>query len=180
MERRESESSDSGLADEITANRNAGLSHLAQTLQKALADAEPTPGGLNQRHPDFAALAVKIGRAIGREAETVAALRQAEQDKSLFCLENDTIATALLTYLANAGQFTGTAKELAPKLQEVDADLVDKLSAKRLGKRLTALWPHLKKQLATAKHETGRGRIVTYTLKIRPNGECGEFQTHFP
>jgi hypothetical protein len=180
MERRDSESSDSALADEIAANRDAGLSHLAETLHKALADTAPTPGGLNQRHPDFAALAVRIGRAIGREAESIHALKNAEMDKSLFCLENDAIATALLSYLANAGQFTGTAAELVPKLQEVDGDLVDKLSAKRLGKRLTALWPHLKKQLATAKRETGRGRIITYTLKIRPSGECGEFQMPFP
>lgn len=61
-----------------------------------IADAEPTPGGLNQRHPDFAALAVRIGRAIGREAESIHALKSAEQDKSFFCLENDTIATAFV------------------------------------------------------------------------------------
>jgi hypothetical protein len=179
MERRESESSDSALADEIAANRDAGLSHLAETLHKALADTAPTPGGLNHRHPDFAALAVRIGRAIGREAQTVTALRQAEADKSAFCLENDAIATALLTYLANTGQFTGTAKELAPKLQEVDADLVDKLSAKRLGKRLTALWPHLKKQLAAAKQEKDRNHYTIYTLKARP-ADYAEFQMPFP
>lgn len=176
MERRESESSDSALADEIAANRNAGLSHLAETLHKALADTAPTPGGLNHRHPDFAAFAVRIGRAIDREAETVTALRQAEADKSAFCLEVDTIGAALLAYLSAAGQFTGTAAELVPKLQEVDADLVDKLSAKRLGKRLTALWPHLKKQLATAKQEKDRKSFTIYTLKAKP-AECAESET---
>jgi hypothetical protein len=183
MERRESESSDSGLADEITANRDAGLSHLAETLQKALADAEPTPGGLNMRHPDFGRFAVRIGRAIGREAEIVAALRQAEKDKSIFACENDAIAAALLAFLANAGQFTGTAAELVPKLQEIDGDLVDKLSAKRLGKRLVALWPHLKKQLATAKQEKDRKNFTVFTFKISgkaDSAECAECQTHFP
>jgi hypothetical protein len=179
MERRESESSDSALADEIAANRSAGLSHLAETLHKALADTAPTPGKLNQRHPDFAALAVKIGRAIGRETEIVAALRQAEADKSAFCLENDNIGAALLAYLSNGETFTGKAGELVPKLQEIDADLVDKLSAKRLGRRLTALWPHLKKQLATAKQEKDRNHFTIYTLKTR-SADCAEFQTHFP
>jgi hypothetical protein len=183
MERRESESSDSSLADEITANRDAGLSHLAETLHKALADTAPTPGGLNHRHPDFAALAVRIGRAIGREAETIHALQSAEQDKSLFCLENDSIATALIVYLNQAQSFTGTAAELVPKLQEIDGDLVDKLSAKRLSKRLTALWPHLKKQLATTKRETDRKGFIVFTFKTAgkaDSAEIADFQTHFP
>ena len=182
MERRDSDNSDSALADEIAANRSAGLSHLAQTIHRALADAGPTPGGLNQRHPDFATFAVRIGRAIGRETEMIAALKTAEADKSQFCLENDFVGSALLSALADGQTFTGTANELRAKLIESDTEIStlaenSKFSAKRLGKRLAALWPHMKKQLATAKHETGRGRIVTYTLKSRPSGECGEFQT---
>ena len=70
-----------------------------------------------------------------------------------------------------------TAGELREKLIAADSDLADKLSAKRLGKRLSMLWPHLEKVLATAKQETGRGRTITYTLKSRPSGECGEYQT---
>jgi hypothetical protein len=135
---------------------------------------------LNQRHPDFAAFAVRIGRAIGREVETVHALKSAEHDKSLFCLENDAIATALLAALASGETFTGTASELREKLIATDTDLADKLSAKRLGKRLSMLWPHLEKVLATAKQETGRGRVITYTLKsqqIDQSGEFGEFQS---
>jgi hypothetical protein len=176
MNRRTDETSDASLSDEIRKHRNAGLSFIARILATALADMERTPAGLNQRHPDFAAFAVKVGRAIGREAETIHALKSAELDKSLFCLENDTIATALLAALADGQTFTGTASELRDKLIATDTDLADKLSTKRLGKRLSMLWSHLEKVLATAKQETGRGRIITYTLKIRPSGECGECQ----
>jgi hypothetical protein len=182
MNRRTDETADAALLAEIREHRNAGLSFIVRTLATALADMEQTPARLNQRHPDFAAFAVKIGRAIGRPAEFIQALKSAELDKSLFCLENDSIATALLACLANVGTFTGTAGELRQKLIETDTELAaladnGKFSAKRLGKRLSMLWPHLEKVLATAKQETGRGRIITYTLKIRPSGECGEFQT---
>jgi hypothetical protein len=179
MERRGEETSDAALTEEIFAARDAGLSHIAVTLQKALADTGPTPPGLNDRHPDFAAFAVKIGRALGREAEAVAALKTAEADKSAFCLENDTIGAALLAYLADAGSFTGTAAELAPKLADVDADLKDKLSAKRLGKRLAALWPHLQTTLATATKEKDRNHFTVFTLKLR-SAEFAEFHTDFP
>jgi hypothetical protein len=94
------DASDSALSDEIQANRDAALVHIAETVASALADSRPTPAGLNQRHPDFAAFAVRIGRALNREAATVAALQSAEMDKSAFCLENDTVAAALLAYLA--------------------------------------------------------------------------------
>jgi Toprim-like len=150
MERRGDETGDAVLTEEILKHRDAGLSHIACTLQTALADSRPTPPGLNARHPDFASFAVKIGRALGREAETVTALQSAEQDKSAFCLENDGIAAALLAYLSSAGTFTGTAAELVPHLIAIDSELTERLSAKRLGKRLAALWPHLEKALPGA------------------------------
>ena len=75
MERSGGETSDAELTDEILACRNTGLSHVAFTLQKALADTGATPPNLNSRHPDFAAFAVKIGRALGRETEAIAALK---------------------------------------------------------------------------------------------------------
>jgi hypothetical protein len=169
--RAEGDTSDAALSDEITANRDAGLVHIAETVAAVLKDSQPTPTGLNQRHPDFAAFAVKIGRALGREAESIAALQSAEADKSAFCLENDTVAAALLGYLATAGTFTGTAAELAPHLVEIDGDLRDKfsgkLSVKRLGKRLAALWPHFRTQLAIAKQEKDRNHYTIYTLKAR-------------
>lgn len=68
---------------------------------------DPTPTGLNRRHPDFAAFAVRLGRALGREAEAIAALQHAEADKSAFCLENDSIGAALLAYLRAAKSLPG-------------------------------------------------------------------------
>jgi hypothetical protein len=136
----------------------------------------PTPKRLNDRHPDFAAFAVKIGRAVGRELETVDALQQAEQDKSAFCIENAAIGAALLSAL-QFGPLQGTAQDLLLKIQDADPDLKDKMSAKSLGKQLAVLWPHLEK-VFNAQRKTARGRKNLYTLSIR-NGECGEFQTPF-
>lgn len=174
--RDDKETSDAALTDEILTNRDAGLSHVAATLRAALADDAPTPCGLNKRHPDFAAFAVRLGRALGREAEAVVALRQAEADKSAFCLENDNIGAALLAYLHTAQTFNGTAAELVPKLVEVDSDLADRLSAKRLGKRLAAIWPHLQATLATAKRDKDRNHLTVFQFK---SAEFAEFQTPF-
>ena len=176
MERRGDETGDAMLSDEIAAARDGALSYVAMTLQKALADSTPTPAGLNQRHPDFATFAVKIGRALGREAQAIAALKAAEADKSAFCLENDAVGCALLAYLAGAKEFDGTAAELLPKLTETDPDLKDKLSAKRLGKRMSMLWTHLVKSLATARKEKNRLGFTVFTLR---SAECAEFQSAF-
>jgi CHC2 zinc finger len=164
MNRRNDETADSKLSDEIRENRNGALSFIAQSLSKALADNKPVPAGLNLRHPDFATLAVKIGRAIGRELQATNAITAAEKDKSLFCLENDFIASALLDYLNTAQTFTGTSAGLREKLIELDPDLQGKLSAKRLGKRLLNLWPHLERVLPVAQVEISRGRVKTYTF----------------
>lgn len=175
LARRDGETSDTKLTDQILAARDGALSHVADTLRKALADNSPTPGGLNWRHPDFAAFAVKVGRALGREAECVAALQQAEADKSVFCLENDPVAAALLAYLRVAGTFTGTAAELGPKLCEADPTLNEPrpLNPRRLGKRLSALWPHLERSLATAKKQTDRKGFSVFEFK---SAEFAEFE----
>jgi hypothetical protein len=163
--RDEEDSEEQELTDEVLAARDAGLSHIAATLQSALADTQPTPGSLNRRHPDWAAFAVKIGRALGCEAETIAALRTAEEDKSTFCLENDFVAPALLAYLRQAGGFNGTAKDLLPHLVETDPDLDDKLSARGLGKRLTSLWPHLEKQFKCTKRTSHNMLVFSFVPK---------------
>jgi hypothetical protein len=105
-------------------------------------------------------------------------LRTAEADKSAFCLENDAIGAALLAHLNGAQSFTGTAAELAPHIIAADKDLDGKLSAKRLGKRLSALWPHLQKALAVCKKEQDRTRLWRFTF--RANAEYAEFQTDIP
>lgn len=178
--RREGATADAALTAEILAKRDAGLSHVAQTLAAALADTAPTPEGLNARHPDWAAFAVKIGRALGREAEAVAAVQAAEADKSAFCLENDSIGAALLAYVRHAGSYHGSAGELVPHLVAVDTDLAERLTAKRLGKRLSALWPHVQKAFAVARRETDRNGTSVFTFKSDPSAGFAGFQTLIP
>ncbi|MEI7731682.1 MAG: hypothetical protein WCO56_19075 [Verrucomicrobiota bacterium] len=176
--RREGTTSDTALSDEIAAIRDAGLSHIVATLSKALADTSPTPDNLNARHPDFAAFAVKIGRALGRESEALAALRAAEEDKSAFCLENDSIGAALISFINNAKHFTGTANELAQKLQAIDSELCQgNLTAKRLGKRMVTLWPHIAKAFAIALKEVNRSGITIFTFETAPDAGCAGFKT---
>ena len=173
LNRREGSTAETTLSDEILAHRNAGLSWIAQTLSRALADSAAVPAGLNARHPDFAQLAVRIGRAIGCEPQAVAALQAAEADKGLFNLENDTIGAALLELL-QAGPFAGTAAELLKALVEIDPSFDGKLSAKRLAKRLSKLWPHLQ-SVANAQSERAHGGFLRYSFKKRD----GDFQTVF-
>jgi hypothetical protein len=172
MDRRTDESSDAKLSQEISDNRNAGLSFICQVLSLALADSEPTLGGLNQRHPDFAAFGVRIGRAIGRKDEVVKALKAAEQDKSLLCIETDFVGSALLEYLENNKSFNGTATELRDELIRADSELEDKLSAKRLGKRLDMVWPHLEKVFGAKKEKDSHTRKATYSFKSALCASC--------
>ncbi|NCA82686.1 MAG: hypothetical protein EOM72_08050 [Opitutae bacterium] len=170
LTRREGGTAEAALAAEIAAARDAGLSWVCHTIHKALADVEPVPGGLNQRHPDFAAFAVRLGRAMGREAEAVAAMKAAEADKSLFNLENDTVAAAVLDFMRGGDRFDGTAAELLEKMKAADPSLDSHLSAKRLSKRLQKLWPHLATVLS-ARQEVGHGGALRYTF--HPPGPSG-------
>lgn len=159
MERREGPTSDADLSAEIAAHRDTGLSFIAHTLARVLADTEPTPQGLNARHPDFAALAVRIGRAIGKESEAIAALRASEADKALFCLENDPLGTAIRDHLAKEGAIEGTAEELAKVLNGWAGDFASS-SPKSLGKRLNSLWPHLASAYDAAKRPSHGGTLA--------------------
>ena len=172
MDRREDETADSQLSDEILAHRDSGLSFICQTLRAALADKEPVPSGLNHRHPDFAAFAVRVGRAIGRETEFMAMLRAAEEDKAMFCLQNDYVASAIMDLVEREESFEGTAAQLRSKLDDINdqqfTDKNGKPTAKSIGKRLNALWPHLQKVLDIEVEES-RSRQKIYHLKIRNN-----------
>lgn len=152
--RRQGDTAEGELTDEIKLNRDSGLSWICETLSNALTDTEPVPGGLNARHPDFAKLAVRIGRATGREAEAVAALKAAEADKSLFNIENDWIGAVLLDLLREE-PFSGTASELLDALKVVDPGLDGKLSVQRLSKRISKLWAHLESVFGATKEKDG-------------------------
>ena len=178
LNRREGGTAEAALSAEIAAARDAGLAWVCHTIRAALADAEPVPSGLNARHPDFAAFAVRLGRAMGREADAVAALRAAEADKSLFNLENDAVGAAVLEAMRSGVAFNGTAAELLERLKANDASLEGTLSARRLGKRMAKLWPHLEAVLS-ARQEVGHGGSIRYTIKPPSNGGYGGFQTAF-
>lgn len=163
LNRRNGGTAESVLTDEVKENRNACLSHIAMILSKVLADNKPVPGGLNKRHPDFAEVAVKIGRALGREQEAISALRAAEADKSVFNLENDSIGSVLMEVL-NKESYYGRAADLLEKIYTVDEGLRGKLSAKRLGKRLKKLMPHLE-AVYNATAEIGHGGYTYYSFQ---------------
>jgi hypothetical protein len=178
LNRREGGTAEAALSAEIAAARDAGLCWIADTISQALADAEPVPSGLNSRHPDFAAFAVRLGRAMGREADAVAALRAAEADKSLFCIQNDSIGAAILEVMQGGTAFDGTAAELLERLKANDASLEGKLSARRLGKRLSKLWPHLTTALG-ARQEPAAGGNLRYSLKPPSESGFSGFETAF-
>jgi hypothetical protein len=169
MERRTTETAESALSREIAKNRNSALSWVASILSKALADDKPVAGGnLNRRHPDFAQFAVKLGRAMGREAQAIAALQTAEADKGRFNLENDEIGAAVL----ELGEWRGTTAELLEALVANDASLDGKWSSKRLGKRISRLWPHLESVLHATKETEGHSKQTKYYFS-NPAGYAG-------
>ena len=167
MGRTGGDTSDKALSDEIAVNRDAGLSHIAETLSRALADTAPTPGTINFRHPDFAAFAIRIGRALGHEPEAIAALRAAEADKTDFLIENDPVSASLLAHLRQEGRFEGTAAQLVPHLITINGDLGDWLTAQRLGKRLTSIWPHLQAALANCQKRPDRTGLLHFEFEAR-------------
>jgi len=165
MGRRTGETADEALSREIEANRDAGLSFVAHTLSRALAQSDEIDPGLNARHPDFARIAVKIGRALGRESECLQALRAAEEDKSTFCIENSAVGAALMILLRTDGPFHGIAASLADKLKMVD-DSLHWLKARNLSKQLTRLWPHLQ-TLVDADKRPGHGGGLVFTFRLK-------------
>ncbi len=165
MERRE-DTEDTSLSREVAENRDAGLSWLAETLSKTLADDAPVGKGLNKRHPDFAILAVKIGRATGREQEVIAALKNAEADKSKFNIENDEIGLAIITLIETENNFNGSAAELFDKLQKIEPAIARKSTVQRLGKHLKAVWPHLE-QVFEVGCKPGHGGVNQYYIGRR-------------
>lgn len=179
LNRRTGATSEADLSDQIARNRDAGLSWICWTLADVLADTGATPGGLNARHPDFARFAVRLGRAMGREADAIAALGAAESDKGLFNLENDPIGAALLEVL-QSGPFFGTAGDLRDAVIRTDTAFEGKLSAQRLSKRLAKLWPHLQSVCKAMVEKDAHTKIMSYKMDP-PEGFAGfaGYQTAF-
>ncbi len=170
MMRAEGPTQDSKLTEEILAIRDAALSHIAYTISRALCDEGAVPTGLNARHPDYAGFAVKIGRALAIEREAINALRAAEADKSRFCLESDTVAPAILSYVHAQGCFSGDARQLLDGMRSAGLEFPDHLRPKGLGKRLMNLLPHLQRMLKVAKVESSRNGNI-FTLEAHSDGD---------
>jgi 5S rRNA maturation endonuclease (ribonuclease M5) len=164
LRRREGTTSDEALSAQIAKNRDAGLSFVAQTLARGLADTAPTPA-LNARHPDFASFAIRIARALDIESQGVAALSAAERDKSMFCLQNDTLGAALLAHVTGAVVVEGDAGAVRTILAQHDNTIGD-WSNKSVGRRLMALWPHIESVFKAKKIE--RQGYKVFTISARP------------
>src|SRR5262249_10497929 len=124
------------------------------------------------RHPDFAAMAVRIGRAVSEEKEFENALRMAEADKAKFCVENDYIVSALLEIVSDAGEVSGTASELVSTLRAHDEEAFKFLKARSVSNKLANAWPHIQKVFNAHKY-TKHGGILKYKLTLReqPNDQ---------
>ena len=167
LDRLKKETAESSLSDEISAVRNAGLSWMAVMIHRALADTTPIPEILNRRHPDHALMALRIGRAMGMERETVATLLAAEADKSNFNLENDPLGSVLIELTEQStGGLHGTASELAQEVINFDPYWDGKLSSKSFGKRVAKLWPHLEQSLRARMTQDSRARTKTYSFNV--------------
>ncbi len=158
---------DSELTKQILGNRDAALTFIATKLRNVLLDKNPITEAINPRHPDFAAFGVRIGRALGREQATIDALRLAEQDKGLLCLQSEPIGTALLRLIDTDKQFEGTAARLCNLLIESDPDM-NWLTAKKLSKRLGNLWPHITSVFDSSKRKDGHMETLIFSIKRKP------------
>jgi hypothetical protein len=175
LERRKGATAESALSDEIAANRDAGLSYIALTLAAALADTKPVPTGLNARHPDWADMAVRVGRALGVEKDAIASLSAAEADKSVFNVENDEVGSTLIAVMEQMGEFQGDAALLLQVLRDHESVFKDDRiwNTKRIGKRLSRIWPHLEAVLG-AKLTVGHAGVKTYYFgKPKDKGAAG-------
>jgi hypothetical protein len=163
MDRREHTVSEEKLGAELAGARDAGISFIAEAWSKALADTAPVLENLNKRHPEFAEKAVRLGRAIGREAEVKDALQKAERDKARLNLENSDLGAALLAVITPESPFCGSAKDLLIRLACAGFCTEHFWSPKKVGKLLQAQSPHLMEVFQFSQNR-GHAGGVTYSI----------------
>jgi hypothetical protein len=151
--------SDSQLSEEIQAARDGGLHFVARVLSQALADTTPVTESINARHPDFGKFAIRIGRALNREADTIAALQNAEADKGRLCVETDYVGAAILALLPNHLSLEGTAAEFAASFQDHDPVAFKNITAKKVSNRFANMWSHLEAVLDVEKKTVSGGAL---------------------
>ena len=130
------------ITSDFKKQRDSSLTWISRTLSVALADDGDVVKGLNIRHPDFSYWCQRVGRSLGCYDETLAALKSAEGDKSLFVLQNDLCAKGIIEGLVKiGGNFDGTATELSESILSgydlPDDDLRKMFGVKVLGKVLS-------------------------------------------
>lgn len=104
-------SEDSKLTQEIVAIRDAAFTWMVYALSRALADHGDVRKNLNKRHPDYAEFAVRCARALGLEAEGIAALAYAEYNKSHLTIVTDRV-TAMVYEIVRSKLKTWLATEM--------------------------------------------------------------------
>lgn len=171
LDRRDGGTEDKKLSEEIAVVRDSGLSWICYSLHYALDDDDDVPRGLNKRHPDWADLAVRVGRAIGRGEDAENAVRAAEEDKSRFNLENDSVGQALLE-ACKYEVVSGTVGEIRETLVKYDS-YIEKLSTRQIAKRFEKLFPHLQ-ELLGAKKNRSHNNTLSYFFKCLNDG-CGGY-----
>lgn len=175
LDRRVRDTAESALSVEIATARNGAMSWLCRVLSRVLADTAPTPQEINRRHPDWAAFAVRCGRAIGAETAAVDALRVAETDKSRFSVENDQVGTMIMQIMSSRDEWTGTAGELRDIMSsEIEGFDPKFWSPTRLGKRIERLWPHVEAIFSASKRLL-QGKTQYYMVGVV--GVNGRFDT---
>lgn len=164
-----STSEDIALSREIAENRDQYLTWMARTVAAALADSAPVDSSVNRRHPDYGEFSVKIGRAIGMEQETVAALGAAEGSKSLLPILNDAVAKEVWAVLSDNGwRFEGSSSDLSARIvarmgDEADAKTSQFYSGRRIGKAMSRYRRQLSLLCAMAEPRISNGKTL-YTF----------------
>jgi len=170
--RKDKETEDSLLLQEILKYRDSGLSYICMILSKALADTSKIDLKLNKRHPDFGRFAYKIGKAMGKESEVKKALAEAELDKSKFSLENSEVGVGILNLMEQEEVFKGTPADLIKKIKDYDLDFDNTFwTPKKVGRAISKLESHLTELFKFSKTRSNGKNIVSIQQKVTQKGK---------
>jgi hypothetical protein len=108
---------------------------------------------------------------LGVEEEAIKALRAAEADKGMICLQNDSLGSLLLD-IHNSTGFDGTASELLDLIRKKEGigSHFYKVSAKQIGVRIGKIWAHIEKVTGATKF-VDRTRTTHYRIPASGKGE---------
>jgi hypothetical protein len=176
------DTAESSLYDEIKEKRDGCLSFLANAIRGAMIDDADPPKGLNRRHPDWAKNAWKIGRAISRQDEAEKAIRAAEDDKSIFALEQDQVGLCILSLVRNGERFDGTSTEFLAKMRSAlgEDEVGEYWTSPRIGKRLGKL-KEIVQNIASYGCHAAKGKTIhSIVPRVGDVGDKGDFPENFP